>query len=242
MSRLASLVKTVFADSSGASKITDRYRTRTPKSAALFARAVQHEPYGVSRQVSHWSPYPLTMSGGEGCFLHDVDGHRYFDLLGNFTALVHGNAYPPIQEALRRALPRGTVWAANNEAQLSLAEQLVQRIPGVEQLRFTNSGTEAGNLALLIARAVTGRHKVLMARYGYHGGLHEFESGSFGAGGPDTLMATYGDADSFCQVIEERGHEIAFWRACWVPAACSRHRRPSSGPCVQPRSAPEPCS
>jgi glutamate-1-semialdehyde 2,1-aminomutase len=185
------------------------FAARTPRSAALQQRAQALMPGGDTRTSSYHPPYPLTIERGEGPHVVDVDGNRYVDLIGNFTSLVHGNAYPPIVDAVRRQLERGTAWPARNEAQLELAELLTERVASVEQVRFCNSGTEATMLAAYVARAVTGRRKVLMARYGYHGSLEEYEVGFLGHGGPDTLLATHGDAEDFERVLADRGREIA---------------------------------
>ncbi|MPY96068.1 MAG: aminotransferase class III-fold pyridoxal phosphate-dependent enzyme, partial [Acidimicrobiia bacterium] len=185
------------------------YRQRTARSAALAERASQVMPGGDTRTAAHHPPYSLTIDRGEGPFVWDVDGHRYVDLIGNFTSLVHGNAYPPIIEAARRQLGRGTQWPARNEAQVELAELLVDRVASVDQVRFTNSGTEATMLALYIARVLTGRRKVLMARHGYHGSLEEFEVGFFGHEGPETLLAPHGDAAAFEAALDEHGAEVA---------------------------------
>lgn len=101
------------------------------------------------------------MARGEGPFLRDFDGNRYIDLPGNYTSLVHGNAYPPIVDAMQ-------TWAARCEPALELAALLTERVASVEQIRFTNSGTEAAMLAMQIAKLVTGRDKILMAKHGYH--------------------------------------------------------------------------
>lgn len=209
MVSLKSLINSVFAEDNQDSNISNSYVQRTPVSAEKFYTAEKFEPSGVSRQVGRWSPYPLTLTRGEGPYLWDVDGNRYIDMLGNYTSLVHGNYYEPIHDEVNRVIANGTAWAANNLYQSELAQQLVQRVNGVDQVRFTNSGTEAGNLALLIARAVTGRYGVLMARFGYHGGLQEFEVGSFNLGGPHTYMATYGDAASFEAVLQQHSDKIA---------------------------------
>jgi len=189
------------------SAIEDLYRRRTPRSAELHARARRVLPGGNSRQAAYWAPYPLTLDRASGARLVDVDGNEYLDLLYNYTSMVHGHAYPPILEAVD--LARGTGWAANNVPMLDLAEQIVERVASIEQIRFTNSGTEAGLLALTVAREITGRHQVLMARGGYHGSLPEFESGTLGKPGPATLLADYGDLASFERVLEERGSEVA---------------------------------
>ena len=84
----------------------------------------------------------------------------------------------------------GTNWPARNRHAVALAEEIVARVPSVEQLRFTNSGSEATMVAVEIARVATGRRMVLMARYGYHGSAPHFECGTFGHEGPETLLAT----------------------------------------------------
>jgi glutamate-1-semialdehyde 2,1-aminomutase len=187
--------------------IEDQYRRRTPRSADLHARALRSLPGGNSRQAAYWEPYPLTIERGRGPYLTDVDGNQYLDLLYNYTAMVHGYAYPPIVAAVDIA--RGTGWAANNPSMVELAELMVDRVASIDRIRFTNSGSEAALLALTVAREITGRYKVLMARGGYHGSLQEFESGTLGKPGPATFLAEYGDLASFEAVLAEHGDEIA---------------------------------
>jgi len=191
------------------SAIRAAYLTRNPASAANYARALDLMPGGTSRQASFWTPYPLTIRSGEGAYFHDIDGHRYLDLINNYTAMVHGHAYPPIVEAARNQIGDGTGWAAANEPQSRLAELIVDRVPSIEQVRFTNSGSEAGALAFTVARIITGRTKLLMARYGYHGSLLEFEIGTFGREGPLTHLATFNDLADFEAVLDEHGDDIA---------------------------------
>ena len=185
------------------------FRERTPRSADHAAAAARVMPGGDTRAAGHHPPYQLTLVRGEGPWLTDVDGHRYLDLIGNFTSLVHGNAYPPIIAAARRAMEDGTNWPARNVHAVALAEEIVARVPSVEQLRFTNSGSEATMVAVEIARVATGRRLVLMARYGYHGSAPHFEVGTHGHEGPETLVASYGDAVEFLAILAERGEEIA---------------------------------
>jgi len=154
-------------------------------------------PGGTSRQASFWSPYPLVIDSGSGARFQDIDGHNYLDLINNYTAMVHGHAYPAIVAATQQQIAKGTAWAAANEPHNRLAALIVDRVPSIEQIRFTNSGSEAGALAFTIARIVTGRTKLLMARYGYHGSPLEFEIGSFGNEGPITHLATYNDLADF---------------------------------------------
>jgi len=185
------------------------YLKRTRLSAENYARACKLMPGGTSRQASFWEPYPLTIDRGKGARFHDIDGHSYLDLINNYTAIVHGHAYPAIVAAAQQQIAKGTAWAAANEPQNRLAELIVDRIPSIEQVRFTNSGSEAGALAFTIARLITGRTKLLMARYGYHGSPLEFEVGSFGKEGPVTHLATYNDVADFDAVLDQHGHDIA---------------------------------
>jgi glutamate-1-semialdehyde 2,1-aminomutase len=185
------------------------YRARTPGSAALAARAEAVMPGGDTRASTYHEPYPLTIVEAAGHEIVDADGNRYLDLIMNYTSLVHGHAYPPIVEAVARQATRGTAWAARNLPQLELAETLVERIGSVERLRFTNSGTEANLVAIQIARLATGRPKILMARFGYHGSADLTEVGTRGHEGPETLIARFGDLAAFEQILSERGEEIA---------------------------------
>ncbi|MXY55490.1 MAG: aminotransferase class III-fold pyridoxal phosphate-dependent enzyme [Gammaproteobacteria bacterium] len=194
-------------------KIVDTYRELTPGSAAAQVRAERGVVGGNSRGAAYWKPYPLTIQRAVGTTLVDVDGREYTDMVNNYTALAHSHAYPPIVEAVTRQVAKGTSWVANNVWQAELAELLIERIPALESVRFTNSGSEAGILALTIARAITGRSKVLMARHGYHGILMEYEVGSFPGFMPhwqdNTYLGNYNDADSFEEILAEHGDEIA---------------------------------
>lgn len=192
-----------------ASAIVSRYIERTAASAAAHATAETYMPGGNSRQASYWLPYPLTIESGQGMHIRDLDGNQYIDLINNYTAMIHGHAYPPVVEAIDRQVKNGTGWAAGCRQQTDLARRIVERVASVEQVRFTNSGSEAGSLALMVARVVTGRHKVLMARYGYHGSLREFEVGTFGSEGPMTYIARYNDLEDFQDVLDRNGDQIA---------------------------------
>ena len=189
--------------------IEERFRKQTVKSSQLATRAELVMPGGDTRTTTYHRPYPLAIDRGEGPFLYDVDGNPYIDLLGNYTSLVHGHAYPPIAEAVVRAARNGTAWPARSRAQVELAELLCERIPSVESVRFCNSGTEAGMLAAQVARHLTGRRLVVMARYGYHGSYDDLELGLLGHDGERTLLGEFGRADTFEQLLARRGSEIA---------------------------------
>ena len=189
--------------------IEEVYRAATEKSAQLAKRAERVMPGGDTRTTTWYRPYPLTLERGEGPFLWDVDGNRYIDLLGNYTSLVHGNAYPPIVEAATQAIRDGSSWPARSEAQTELATLLCERVASVDRVRFCNSGSEAGMLAAHIARRLTGRKLILMARYGYHGSYDDLEVGLAGQDGERTMLADFGEATAFEALLSERGAEIA---------------------------------
>src|SRR5665213_3854343 len=99
----------------------------------------------------------------------DVDGHEFIDCINNFTSLIHGHAHPLLIEAATRQLALGSAFGMPTVSEIELAELLVSRLPSVEQVRFTNSGTEAVMMALKAARAFTGRPKIAKCEGAYHG-------------------------------------------------------------------------
>jgi glutamate-1-semialdehyde 2,1-aminomutase len=149
--------------------IVERYVERTPRSAALHARAGRSMPGGDTRTIVFFTPHPLYIEGAAGAVMTDVDGNDYLDLLGNYTSLVHGHAHPAIVEVISRQAARGTAHAAGNEAAVELAETIVARVASVDSVRFANSGTEAVIHAVRAARAFTGRSMVVKFEGGYHG-------------------------------------------------------------------------
>lgn len=191
------------------STIEKRFAELTPRSAALGKRAEAVMPGGDTRSSAYHQPYPLAIARGEGPFLYDLDGNRYIDLISNYTSLVHGHAYPPIVEAITRAARNGTAWPARNEPQVELAELICQRVASVDLVRFCNSGTEAGMLAAQLARQLTGREQLVMARYGYHGSHEDFEVGLSGHDGPRTFLADHGVIRTFEEILDRNAGKIA---------------------------------
>ncbi|MFP3397623.1 aminotransferase class III-fold pyridoxal phosphate-dependent enzyme [Brevibacterium sp. SIMBA_078] len=112
------------------------------------------------------SPYAIR---GEGCRVWDDRGQKLIDANNNFTSLIHGNVHPEIKAAAVEAMSAGSSWGIPNLYEWELAELLLNRLPGLDQVRFTNSGTEAVMSAVRIARASTGRDKVVVTKGGYHG-------------------------------------------------------------------------
>ena len=121
-----------------------------------------------------FAPFPLRFARGQGCRLWDVDGHEYVDFLGDFTSALLGHSDPSVAAAVRSALDDGVQLSGHNLAEARLAAALCERFPTIDQLRFTNSGTEANLIALATAIAATGRPEVLVFEGGYHGGVLNF--------------------------------------------------------------------
>ena len=138
-------------------------------SASLYANALEALPGGSSRATIFTPPVPPYAVRGSGFMLVDADGREVIDLQGNQTTLVHGNAHPAIVAAVAEAAADGTSFGLPTAAEVELASLLVDRIACVERVRFANSGTEAVMLALRVARAYTGRSKILRFTGAYHG-------------------------------------------------------------------------
>jgi glutamate-1-semialdehyde 2,1-aminomutase len=168
-------------------------------------------PRGLTRTLSWFAPYPVVFDHGRGSALYDVDGNRYIDLFSNGLSLMHGHAYGPVEDALRVALSRGTAWPGTSDAQIEFAELLCSRVPGAEQVRFANTGTEATMLAVKLARHVTGRTLILKAWHGYHGSYDDLEVGLQGQGElPGRVaLARFGELDTYAAVLDRHAGEIA---------------------------------
>ena len=188
----------------------ERYQQRRPGSRAAHAAACAWMPGGNTRTVLYHGPYPLRIASGSGAFVVDVDGHRYLNLLGEYTAGLFGHSHPQIRRAIERALDGGINLGAHNTLEAELARRVVARFAAIEQLRFTNSGTEANLMALSAARALTGRDKVLVFRGGYHGGLLTFGSGASAINAPyDFVIGRYNDTEGACALIRQHGADLA---------------------------------
>ena len=147
----------------------DRYQELTPRSREIWEEAKRYLPGGDTRNSIFWAPYPVYIQDGHGCHAIDADGRDRLDFIGNMTSLPLGNAYPPVVKAVQEQAAKGLVYNAPNEHQVRLAKLLCQRVPSVELVRFTNSGTEATLNALRAARAFTGRTRIAKCEGGYHG-------------------------------------------------------------------------
>jgi glutamate-1-semialdehyde 2,1-aminomutase len=142
------------------------------RSADLYERAQRVLPGGVNspvRAMRQIGREPVFVERGEGCELVDADGTRYLDWVGSWGPLILGHAHPEVLAAVEAAAARGTSFGAATEAEVELAEEVVARVPSVEMVRMTSSGTEAAMSAVRLARAVTGREVVVKFAGAYHG-------------------------------------------------------------------------
>src|SRR5437016_9569091 len=129
------------------------YEAKNPESARRYREATAVMPGGNTRTVLHFTPFPLCMVRGQGCNLWDADGHRYIDLLGEYTAGLFGHSDPTIRAAIDSALDGGINLSGHNHLEAALAQVICDRFPSIDLIRFTNSGTEANLMALAAATA-----------------------------------------------------------------------------------------
>jgi len=208
-------------------RIEAAFVEKTRRSKELNQRARSALPGGDTRSTVHYFPYPVYMARGRGCRLDDHDGHEYLDFLNNYTSLIHGHAHPRLVEAAGKAMEKGTVFGAPAEIQFIHAEHLCGRVPGLESVRYCNSGTEATMFALRAARAFTGRDVILKMDGGYHG-THDLAEINVTAdleteGAPRTrlepgvpaclaegvLVVPFNDLEAVEGLLSKRGGEIA---------------------------------
>ena len=187
-----------------------RYAEANPYSLDQWQRACGAMPGGNTRTVLFYSPFPLTMARGEGAYLWDLDGHRYADFLNDFSAGLYGHSHPVIRQAMAEALEAGLTLGGHNRFEERLAALVCNRYPSIELVRFTNSGTEASLMAVLTARAVTGRPRVLVFEGGYHGGTFYFAPGGSPLNLPvDWLVGRYNDIAHARELIGRHAGELA---------------------------------
>jgi glutamate-1-semialdehyde 2,1-aminomutase len=187
-----------------------RYVAANPRSRTRHIEAAKSLPGGNTRSVLYYSPFPVTITRGEGARLFDLDGHEYLDFLGEYTAGLYGHSDPVIQAAVKQALADGILLGAPNRYEAELAELMCARFPSCDLVRFCNSGTEANLNALSGARAATGRSHILVFEGAYHGGMLSFAHGSSPMSIPfPYVFGRYNDLEGTQALIERHAHELA---------------------------------
>ncbi|MBW2093040.1 MAG: aminotransferase class III-fold pyridoxal phosphate-dependent enzyme, partial [Deltaproteobacteria bacterium] len=149
--------------------ILNRFAKRTKQAKKHDMRAKKRLPGGETRNASYYMPYTAYMERGKGCYLYDCDGNRYIDFLNNYTSLIHGHAHPDIVKAAQAQLKKGTVLCSPAVVTYQHAEYLCKRIPGMDMVRYCNSGTEATLFTIRAARAFTQKDTIIKMDGGYHG-------------------------------------------------------------------------
>ncbi len=188
-----------------------RYRATRPRTEALAMRARGLLPGGETRVGSTVAPFGPIFVEAHGQELTDVDGNVVLDTTNNATSLIHGHANPAIVAAASAQIARGTQWLGLNPHTVELADLIVDRVPSVERVRFTNSGSEANGLMVKVARAFIGRDVILKMDATYHGSNDTFEFGPSGAGDPsaDGVASVAGDPSAAAPLMEGLARNLA---------------------------------
>ena len=190
------------------------------RSRELFHEAQRYLPGGVNSPVRAFKAVggtPPFMVKGQGSRIYDADGNEFIDYVCSWGPLILGHSHPQVVEALKHAIERGTSFGASTELEITLAKMISAAMPSIEMIRFVNSGTEATMTALRLARAFTGRDKIVKFAGGYHGHadglLAKGGSGLATLGIPDspgvplsyaqnTLVETYDNAAAVEQLFQ----------------------------------------
>jgi glutamate-1-semialdehyde 2,1-aminomutase len=197
------------------------------RSKELFSRALKRIPGGVNSPVRAFKSVggdPRFIAAGKGSHITDVDGNMYIDYVGSWGPLILGHCPASVQAALRRQIALGTSFGASTENEVILAEMIHEAMPSIDKVRLVNSGTEATMSAIRLARAFTGRHKIIKFDGCYHGHVDSMlvkaGSGVATLGLPDSLGVTaqdssntisipYNDMDTLHHVLDLNRSEVA---------------------------------
>src|SRR5229473_3474395 len=202
-------------DSPSNSKIVAAYRERTRRSERLAAEAIDILPSGITHDARYVKPYGIYVERAKGPRKWDVDGNEYVDYFGGHGALLLGHNHPTVLAAMHETLDRGTHFGSNHVGEVRWGEIVRRLIPSAERVRFTSSGTEATMMAVRLARAFTGKSKLVRFKHHFHGWHDHMTSGyashfdgiptpgvlSGVAGG--LLLAEQNDAEALARLLDE---------------------------------------
>jgi glutamate-1-semialdehyde 2,1-aminomutase len=196
-------------------------------SQKAFARSKKLLPGGVSSPVRAYSAVgsdPIFAQSGKGARVTDIDGNTYFDYVASYGPLILGHSFAPVVNALNDTASRGITFGMPTEAESNLADLVIAAVPSIDVVRFVNSGTEAVMSAIRLARAATGRNKIIKMTGGYHGHsdalLVQAGSGATTLGTPSspgvpasttehTILIPYNDPAAAEAAFREYGSDIA---------------------------------
>jgi glutamate-1-semialdehyde 2,1-aminomutase len=229
-------------DSLTNSPIIAAFQAATPGSAMAAERASRLFPSGITHDSRYIEPYGLYIDHAKGPRKWDVDGRSYVDYFGGHGALLLGHSHPKIVEAVHRQIELGTHFGASHEREVAWAEWIMRLVPSTERVRFTSSGTEATLMALRLARAFSGKSKVLRFKHHFHG-WHDHMTSGFANhfdGTPTTgvlpgvagnvLLAEQNDATGLARLLEQHDDIAA---AILEPTGAHGARLPIDPPFLQ---------
>ena len=204
------------ANSSTNSAIVTDYRARTRASGALFERARKVLPSGITHDARYLDPYSIHVARAKGPLKWDVDGNEYVDYFGGHGAMLLGHSHPAVVEAVKRQMDLGTHYGSSHELEVRWAELVCEMVPCAEKVRFTASGTEASHMAIRLARACTGKDKIVRFMGHFHGwhdnvaaGANSHYDGTTTPGVPQgvadlTILMPAEDVGAVVKLVESR--------------------------------------
>jgi glutamate-1-semialdehyde 2,1-aminomutase len=145
----------------------------TSKSQTESARSQKSLPLGVTSSFQHWDPYPISIVSAQGAYMIDVDGRKLLDLSMGFGAMLAGHLNPVVTEEIQKSLSEGMLFVTPSPTSTEAAEMICTRF-AIDQVRFTNSGTESTMYAVRVARSATDKMGILKIEGGYHGSYDPF--------------------------------------------------------------------
>lgn len=161
------------------SAIVTDYKARTQGSGKLFERAIKVLPSGITHDARYLDPYSIHVAKARGARKWDVDGNEYVDYFGGHGAMLLGHSHPAVVEAVKKQMDLGTHYGSSHELEVRWAELVCELIPSAEKVRFTASGTEASHMAIRLARAHTGKDKILRFAGHFHGWHDNVAAGAY---------------------------------------------------------------
>lgn len=214
--RVAALLKTEW----------ELFTKQTGKSAEESKRSFKSLPLGVTSSFQHWDPYPISIVSAKGAWMTDVDGRELLDLSMGFGAMLAGHLNPTVVEEVKSSLETGMLFVTPSPISTDAAERICRRFV-IDQVRFTNSGTESTMYAVRTARAATGKDGIVKVEGGYHGSYDPFVVSAkppidvigdvndpiayvpAGIVPGDVYAVSYNDADSLARIFEKNASKIA---------------------------------
>ena len=208
-------------------QIETDYKGATPTSRAQWERSKSSLPGGMVKGAYWYPPDPIYMESGEGCYLTDIDGRRMVDFANYHTAMILGHSHPDVLAQTSKWLAAGIGLSAPTTLEAEAAEALCERVPSVDKVRFTNSGTEATLHASRLVRAATGRKKLAKFEGAYHDSLEVSVAPSLDDAGDaaspetvpdwdgmsrateDTIVLPYNDPETCALILREHKDDIA---------------------------------